>query len=67
MLTESRKGEIALAHLRMKIRKEGIRLKPDTKRQIANTAKELGISVEEATEFAELMVREYVDKTFPPK
>ncbi len=67
MLTEERKGQIALLFLKDKIRNEGLKLSKDNKRQIGNTAKSLGINPEEATEFAELLVREFVDEVFPPK
>ena len=67
MLTKERMGEIALLHLKNKLRNEGIRLKPDMKRQIGNEAKELGITVEEAMQFAEVFVREMVEEVFPPR
>jgi hypothetical protein len=66
-MTEERKGQIALLHLKRKLREEGIRLKPDMIRQIGNEAKALGITTEEATEFVEGIVREMVDVVFPPR
>ncbi len=66
-MDEIRKGQIALLYLKNKIREEGVRLTPNMKRQIGNTAKAIGISTEEATEFAEMMVRELVDEAFGPK
>ena len=64
-MTEERKGQIALLHLKAKLQDEGIRLKPDMRRQIANEAKRIGISVEEATQFAEELVRGMVNEVFP--
>jgi len=66
-MDEIRKGQIALLYLKNKIREEGVRLTPNMKRQIGNTAKAIGISVEEATEFAEIMIRELVEEAFGPK
>jgi len=66
MLTKERKGEIALLHLKNRLKSEGIRLKPDMKRQILNEAKEIGIPAEEAVEFVEGLVREMVEEVFPP-
>ena len=66
-MDEIRKGQIALLYLKNKIREEGVRLTPNMKRQIGNTAKAIGIPVEEATEFSEIMVRELVEEVFGPK
>ena len=63
-MDEIRKGQIALLYLKNNVREEGVRLTPNMKRQIGNTAKAIGISVEEAMEFAEIMVRELVEETF---
>jgi len=59
-----RKGQIALAYLKNKLREEGVRLTPNFRRQVGNTAKAIGISTEEAMEFAEGMVRELVEEAF---
>ncbi|MFZ2975197.1 MAG: hypothetical protein WA055_01030 [Candidatus Moraniibacteriota bacterium] len=64
-MDEIRKGQIALLYLKNKIREEGVRLTPNMKRQVGNTAKAIGISVEEAMEFTEILVRELVEETFP--
>ena len=61
-----RKGQIALLVLKQKLREDGVRLTPNMRRQIGNTAKNIGISVEEATEFAEGMIRELVEEAFVP-
>ena len=66
MLTKERMGEIALLHLKNRIRNEGIRLKPDIKRQIGNEATKIGIPAHEAVAFVEELVREMVAEVFPP-
>jgi len=66
-MDDKRKGEIALLCVKLKLRKDGIRLAQNTRREIGSTAKELGISTDEASEFAELMVRQLVDEVFVPK
>ncbi len=63
-MDDIRKGQIALAYLKNKLREEGIRLTPNFRRQIGNTAKSIGIPIEEAVEFAEGMVRDLVEETF---
>ena len=63
-ITKERQGELALMHLKSKLRREGITIKPNMRRQTANEAKELGISHEEAAEFAELLFREIVEEAF---
>ena len=59
-----RKGQIAIAYLKNKLREEGVRLTPNLRRQVGNTAKAIGISVEEAMEFTEITVRELVEEVF---
>ncbi len=66
-LTEARKGEIALLHLKRKLRLDGIRIGPHIRRGIGNEAKELGISEAEAWEFAEELTRELMEETFSKK
>lgn len=66
-LTEQRKGEIALKYLKLLIRRDGIKLSGETKRDIASIAKQIGISTEEGELFAEEMVREFVDFLFQKK
>lgn len=63
-LNDIRKGEIALAYLKHKLREEGIRLTPNLRRQLGSSAKAIGISTEEAMEFAEDMIRGLVEETF---
>lgn len=66
-MTEQRKGEIALLYLKAKFQDEGIRLKPDMRRQIGNEAAKIGVKPEEAEQFIEELVREMVEKIFPPR
>ncbi|OGN27558.1 MAG: hypothetical protein A3A33_05050 [Candidatus Yanofskybacteria bacterium RIFCSPLOWO2_01_FULL_49_25] len=67
LLTEARKGEIALKLIKYKYRQEGMRIGPHTRREIGSIAKEIGISPEEAMAFVETMVRELVNETFPKR
>ena len=66
-MDDIRKGQIALAYLKNKLREEGVRLTPNLRRQAGNTAKTIGISSEEAMEFVEGIVRELVEETFAKK
>jgi len=68
MLTEARKGEIALRYVECLARKKSMTLDPvDFKRQVHNSAKEIGIEPAEAMEFAELIVRKSVEGLFVKK
>lgn len=67
MLTEQRMGEIALLLLKMKFRTEGIRIGKNSRREIGNTAKEIGIPFEEALEFTEVLTKELMVETFSNK
>lgn len=66
-MTEERKKEIALLYVKYKMQKEAIVFNSETKRRIFNTAKEIGITPEEAMEFTELIVRERVENFFSRK
>lgn len=66
-MTVQRQGEVALLMTKYRFRKEGIRLKPDMMRDVANTAKEIGITSDEAKEFLEIIVTELVKEVFPPR
>jgi type III secretion system FlhB-like substrate exporter len=66
-MDKKRQGEIALLYLKNKLDNDGVILSSNMKREIANTAKSIGISLEEAMEFVEILVREMVEKTFPKK
>jgi hypothetical protein len=63
-ISKQRQGELALMYLKNKLRHEGVTIKPNMQRQAANEAKELGISPEEAAEFAEMLVRDIVEEAF---
>ena len=65
-MDDIRKGQIALAYLKNKLREKGVRLTPNLRRQAGNTAKAIGISTEEAMEFVEGIVRELVEEAFAP-
>ena len=64
MLTEIRKGEIALLLFKARMHKDGIRIKPDMRREVANEAKKIGISVDEAMEFLKLITEEMFAEAF---
>jgi len=63
-MDEVRKGQIALLLIKHQLRKKGVRLTPNFKREIGNEAKAIGISTEEAMEFVEPIVRELLEETF---
>jgi hypothetical protein len=67
MLTEERKGAIALAAFKRKLRNEGVRVGPHLHREIPQLAKDLNVPEDELREFMETVVRELVDETFAPK
>ncbi len=58
-----RKGLIALLFLKHQLREKGARLTPNLKSEIENGAKAIGISLEEATESIESVVRELIEET----
>ena len=62
-----RQGEIALEYLKYQTWRDGLKLSQNSRREIGNIAKAIGISFEEAMEFAEIIARETVEKTFPKK
>lgn len=63
-MSKERMGEIALLYMKQKFRDEGIRLTQNFKRQVGNTAKEIGVPTTEALAFVEIIVRELVEETF---
>jgi len=63
-MDDVRRGQIALLFLKHRLREKGVRLTSDFKREIGNIAKTVGISIEEAMEFAEFIVCELVEETF---
>lgn len=66
MLSNERMGEIALAIMKLKLKKEGFQPN-DMKRNLSNTANEMGIPPEELMEYSEILVREMVEETFAKK
>jgi hypothetical protein len=65
-LTEARRNEIAWMLLVQKLQERGLsHLKPNEfKRDMANGAKKIGISIEEATEFARMSIIPLVEALF---
>jgi len=63
-MDEKRKGEIALALLKYRIGREGIRLTPDIKRELGNVAKATGIPQDELKEFGKILIEELLEETF---
>lgn len=66
-MDEVRRGEIALLVLKEKVREEGVLIKKNMRRELGNSAKRIGITLEEAEEFTEGLVRDLVEEAFPPK
>lgn len=66
-MTMERRNEIAYLYVMGLTRRRGVpNLKPnEIKREIGNTAKSLGISFEEASEFAHGLISFLVSKAFP--
>lgn len=67
MLTEARKGEIALKIFRLKIMKEGFTFDQNTRREVGNTAAEIGISLDEALQFIGEIVGELLAENLMAK
>lgn len=63
-MDDARKGQIALLFLKKKMREDGIRIRPNFRREAGNEAKSIGIAIEEAVEFYETLVRELVEEMF---
>jgi len=63
-MDEKRKGEIALALLKYRMGREGIRLTPDIKRELGNVVKETGIPQNELKEFGRIFIEEILEETF---
>ena len=61
-MTSERKGQIALLIVKHMLRKEGIRLRPGFNREIASSAMQIGVSNEEAVEFAVELYQEAADE-----
>lgn len=63
-MTKERIGELAYLFLKQRLKDEGFTIKSDFKRNLANKAKEVGVSNEEALEFVEGIVGEALDEIF---
>jgi len=63
-MDEKRMGEIALALLKYKAAREDIRIGPNMDRKWGNIAKEIGVSLADLKEFANIIYTEVVAKTF---
>jgi len=63
-LTDLERGEIALKILKFKMYKEGITLRDDAKREIVNTAKQLGVDPEKLKEFFKEICQELLEKVY---
>jgi hypothetical protein len=63
-ITKARMGEIALMIFKQRLREDGIRLKPNFRREVGNEAQKTGIPAAELAEFAEIVIRELVEEAF---
>jgi hypothetical protein len=62
VLSEKRRGEIALALLKREAEREGIKLNDMVRRNLGNVSKETGIPVEELKAFGMEIVKELTEK-----
>lgn len=61
-MSKERMGEIALAYLKAKIRKDSISMDPEKiRREIGNIAKDTGIKPDEALSFTSILLAEAFD------
>ena len=63
-MDKTRKGEIALAMMKYKWSIEGIKIGPESKRELDSIAKATGISTNELKEFLQSHVTEFIEETF---
>jgi hypothetical protein len=66
-MDDVRKGQLAILFLKHQLREKGVRLTPYFRRELGNVAKEIGVPLDEATQFVEIIVRELVDEVFAKK
>ena len=64
-MDRDRRNQIAYLLVKARFRDEGIRLKPDMKRDIGNQAKRIGVPTEELEQFVEELTRAMVQEVFP--
>ena len=62
-MSDIRKGEIALAVLKYRIRKDGIHLGPNSKRELGNLSKEMMVPIDELKEFGRIFIGEFLKET----
>lgn len=63
-MDDARKGQIALLLVKNALRVKGVRLIPNFKREVGSEAKAIGITVDEAMDFMESIIRELVEEVF---
>ncbi len=63
-MTDIRKGEIALAILRYRMRKEGIHLNENLKRELGNLSEATKVPQDELKEFGKIFIEEFLRETF---
>jgi hypothetical protein len=66
-MAEARRNEIAYRALKRHLLSEGFQISDNTRRQIGNTADEIGIPREEANEFVEILLADLVQEACKPK
>lgn len=67
MLSEAKKGEIALKIVKRKLRRDGFKLSSSFQRELGSEAVAMNIHPTELSEFMESMVREILAETFPER
>jgi len=63
-LTEGRRGQIALAIVKSKFRRDGLRLSSSARRELGSTAYEIGVPIEELEEFVLDLLPEMISEAF---
>lgn len=66
-MDKARMGELALARLKVTMRKNGIKAPADDKREAGQVASELGVKPEEVLHFIETIHREIFAEMYPDK
>lgn len=64
VMNDVRKGELAVLMLKYLLRRKGIHLGQNFKDDIREVAVKIGVSYDEAIEFAEIIVRDVVNEAF---
>jgi hypothetical protein len=67
VLSEARKGEIAVLVIKQMFRTKGIHLNRDLRREVGSKAKEVGVPFDELMAFGEELTRSLVEEVFNPK